>query len=120
RIGQLPNDSYFIEDGGSGIHGTPEQIARLFSIARPMISTGHNASVQGGHSTSLPSWALRTRRIKAAMNRRAIMRPISTDLSSFCAARKSSRCCIRAISGLFLEKFINSPGHQPQGGPVPL
>lgn len=39
RIGQLPNHSYFIEDGGSGIHGTPEQIARLFSIARPMIST---------------------------------------------------------------------------------
>lgn len=39
RIGQLPGGGYFIEDGGSGIEGSPEEIARLFSIARPMIST---------------------------------------------------------------------------------
>src|SRR2546430_15787267 len=39
RIGELPDGSYFIEDDGSGIEGQPEQIARLFSIARPMIST---------------------------------------------------------------------------------
>jgi hypothetical protein len=39
RIGQLPGGDYFIEDGGSGIEGQPEEIARLFSIARPMIST---------------------------------------------------------------------------------
>src|SRR6266849_2729696 len=39
RIGQLPDGGYFVEDGGSGIEGQPEEIARLFSIARPMIST---------------------------------------------------------------------------------
>ena len=39
RIGQLPDGGYFIEDDGSGIEGQPEEIARLFSIARPMIST---------------------------------------------------------------------------------
>jgi Topoisomerase 6 subunit A/Spo11, Toprim domain len=30
---------YFVEDEGPGIDGRPEQIARLFSIARPMVST---------------------------------------------------------------------------------
>ena len=30
---------YFVEDDGPGIDGTPEEIARLFSIARPMVST---------------------------------------------------------------------------------
>lgn len=39
RIGSLPAGGYFVEDGGSGIAGTPEEIARLFSIVRPMIST---------------------------------------------------------------------------------
>jgi hypothetical protein len=38
RIGQLPGGDYFVEDGGSGIEGQPEEIARLFSIARPMKS----------------------------------------------------------------------------------
>jgi hypothetical protein len=38
-VGRLPNGGYFIEDDGSGIDGTPEDIARLFSIARPMVST---------------------------------------------------------------------------------
>jgi hypothetical protein len=39
RVGKLPDGVYFIEDEGSGIDGTPEEVARLFSIARPMIST---------------------------------------------------------------------------------
>ena len=39
RIGDLPAGGYFIEDDGPGIDGTPEEIARLFSVARPMIST---------------------------------------------------------------------------------
>jgi hypothetical protein len=39
RIGQLPGGGYFVEDGGSGIEGQPEEIARLLTIARPMIST---------------------------------------------------------------------------------
>jgi hypothetical protein len=40
RIGSLPgNGGYFVEDDGHGIDGTPEEIAQLFSIARPMIST---------------------------------------------------------------------------------
>src|SRR5712671_1537846 len=40
RIGQLPGGGgYVVADGGSGIEGQPEEIARLFSIARPMVST---------------------------------------------------------------------------------
>jgi hypothetical protein len=40
RIGELRNGAgYFAEDDGRGIDGGPEQIAQLFSIARPMIST---------------------------------------------------------------------------------
>ena len=40
RIGTLPKDGgYFVEDNGSGIDGPPEDIARLFSIKRPMVST---------------------------------------------------------------------------------
>jgi hypothetical protein len=39
RIGDLPDGGYFVEDDGRGIDGTPEDIAQLFSIARPMIST---------------------------------------------------------------------------------
>jgi hypothetical protein len=39
RVGSLPNGGYFIEDDAHGIAGTPEEVAQLFSIARPMIST---------------------------------------------------------------------------------
>ena len=39
RIGELPDGGYFVEDDGSGIGGQPEEIARLFSINRPMVST---------------------------------------------------------------------------------
>jgi hypothetical protein len=43
RMGQFspafPGDGYIIEDDGAGLDGTPEEIAQLFSIARPMIST---------------------------------------------------------------------------------
>jgi hypothetical protein len=40
RVGELPNGrGYFVEDKGSGIDGTPEKIAALFSINRPLIST---------------------------------------------------------------------------------
>jgi hypothetical protein len=39
-VGELPNGrGYYVDDMGSGIDGTPEQIAALFSIARPMVST---------------------------------------------------------------------------------
>ena len=39
-IGELPNGrGYFVEDQGPGIGGTPGEIAALFSIARPMVST---------------------------------------------------------------------------------
>jgi hypothetical protein len=40
RVGELPDGGgYFVEDDGPGIDGTPDEIARLFSIARPLIST---------------------------------------------------------------------------------
>jgi hypothetical protein len=39
-IGKLPiKGGYFVDDNGPGIDGTPEEIARLFSIHRPMISS---------------------------------------------------------------------------------
>jgi hypothetical protein len=38
RVGQLPDGAgYFIEDDGGGID--PDEVARLFSIARPLVST---------------------------------------------------------------------------------
>src|SRR5262245_44124211 len=40
RVGKLPNGGgYFVEDGGRGIDGSPDEIARLFSISRPLVST---------------------------------------------------------------------------------
>jgi hypothetical protein len=39
RVGELPGGGYFVEDDGPGLDGSPEDIARLFSIARPMVST---------------------------------------------------------------------------------
>src|SRR5260370_37604836 len=36
---KLENGGYVIEDDGKGIDGAPEDIARLFSINRPMVST---------------------------------------------------------------------------------
>jgi hypothetical protein len=39
RVGELPVGGYFVEDTGPGIDGTPEEIARLFSIARPLVSS---------------------------------------------------------------------------------
>jgi CubicO group peptidase (beta-lactamase class C family) len=38
-VGELPKGGYYVQDEGPGIDGTPEEIARLFSIARPMVST---------------------------------------------------------------------------------
>jgi hypothetical protein len=38
-IGELCSGEYFVEDDGHGIDGGSEQIAKLFSIARPMVST---------------------------------------------------------------------------------
>jgi hypothetical protein len=38
-VGTLDDVDYFVEDDGAGIEGTPEEIARLFSIARPLVST---------------------------------------------------------------------------------
>jgi hypothetical protein len=38
-VGELPDGGYFVEDDGPGIEGTPGETARLFSIARPLVST---------------------------------------------------------------------------------
>ena len=37
--GEIDDDRYFVEDRGPGLDGTPEQIAELYSMARPMRST---------------------------------------------------------------------------------
>jgi hypothetical protein len=39
NVGYLPGGGFFVENNGDGIDGTPNDIARLFSIARPMVST---------------------------------------------------------------------------------
>ena len=41
RFGQIDNsaDKFYVEDDGPGLDGTPEQIAELFSIRRPMRSS---------------------------------------------------------------------------------
>jgi hypothetical protein len=39
RVSEMPDGTYLVEDTGPGIDGTPEEIAHLFSISRPMIST---------------------------------------------------------------------------------
>jgi DNA topoisomerase VI subunit B len=40
EVGKLPTKrGYYVDDNGPGIDGTPEDIARLFSIHRPMISS---------------------------------------------------------------------------------
>jgi hypothetical protein len=41
KFGQIDgsSDTYFVEDGGPGLDGEPEQIAELFSIRRPMRSS---------------------------------------------------------------------------------
>src|SRR5262245_38432670 len=38
-VGKLPGGGYFVEDAGRGIDGTPAEIAWLFSISRPLVST---------------------------------------------------------------------------------
>jgi hypothetical protein len=38
-VGQIDDNSYVIQDDGPGIDGTPEQIARLFSINRDLVSS---------------------------------------------------------------------------------
>jgi hypothetical protein len=37
RVGELPGGKYFVQDDGTGI--APEEVASLFSIGRPMMST---------------------------------------------------------------------------------
>lgn len=38
-VGQLPHGGCYVEDDGPGIAGTPAEIARLFSIRRPLLSS---------------------------------------------------------------------------------
>ena len=35
----VPKDRYFVQDDGPGLDGSPQEIARLFSINRPLVST---------------------------------------------------------------------------------
>jgi hypothetical protein len=48
-LGELPTEGgYYVEDDGPGIDGTPEDIARLFSIRRPMVSSKYFRRPQRG------------------------------------------------------------------------
>jgi hypothetical protein len=39
KVGELPGGGFFVEDDGPGIIGKPEEIARLFSFRRPLVSS---------------------------------------------------------------------------------
>lgn len=39
RVGLLDGNGFFVEDDGGGIEGTDDEIARLFSISRPLTSS---------------------------------------------------------------------------------
>src|SRR5258708_39143114 len=39
RVGDLPDGGFFVEDDGPGIPGSPQDIARLFSFRRPLMSS---------------------------------------------------------------------------------
>ena len=39
EVGKLAKRRYFVDDDGPGLNGTPAEIARLFSIRRPLISS---------------------------------------------------------------------------------
>lgn len=39
RVGDLPDGGFFVEDDGPGISGEPDDIARLFSFRRPLVSS---------------------------------------------------------------------------------
>jgi hypothetical protein len=39
KVGSRDENPYYVEDNGPGIDGTPEDIARLFSINRPLVSS---------------------------------------------------------------------------------
>ena len=39
KVGSAAGGGYFVEDDGPGFDGTPEAIARMFSINRPLVST---------------------------------------------------------------------------------
>jgi len=39
RCGELDDGTFYVEDDGDGIGGTPEEIAFLFSISRPLTSS---------------------------------------------------------------------------------
>jgi hypothetical protein len=97
-VGKLPNSSgYFVEDQGPGIDGTPEQVAALFSIARPMVSTkllrlptrgavGNGLRVVAGAVlVSAGSLVVITR------NRRIVLRPERDGTTTMVSAKKVNR-----------------------------
>jgi hypothetical protein len=69
KIGRLPemeDAGYFVEDAGPNIDGTPEDIARLFSIHRPMISSKYLRLPQTWRTRQ---WLTRRRRCRPGQRR---------------------------------------------------
>ena len=58
KVGQLANRRYFVDDDGPGIDGTPEEIARLFSIRRPLVSSKLLRLPTRGASAMACAWLL--------------------------------------------------------------
>jgi hypothetical protein len=94
-VGELPSGGYYIEDDGPGIDGTPEDIARLFSIRRPLVSTKLlrrpvARSAMGCVSSPLPFWHLRARLRSSLTITASCCVPNATDQRRSSAPRKSN------------------------------
>jgi hypothetical protein len=98
NVGELPNGrGYFVEDDGPGIDGKPEEVAALFSIARPMVSTkllrlptrgalGNGLRVVAG--SVLASGGSLT---VITHNRRIVLRPERNGLTTVVSAKTVNR-----------------------------
>ena len=53
RVGRTREGGYFIEDDGPGIDGSPEEIAYLFSMSRPLVSTKLRLPIRGALGNGL-------------------------------------------------------------------
>jgi hypothetical protein len=132
RVGSLPGGGYFIEDDGRGIDGTPEAIAQLFSIARPMISTkllrlptrgalGNGLRVVAGAVlASAGSLVVVTRGRRIAFSHLSIIRRMTPSVTRRSRMSRSCECGIES-------KYLRAPArarrhhhrHRHEAGRIP-
>jgi len=99
--------------GGAPIGFGPIGVAAAKRCSLRVLSqeTCYGASVEGGHSTSLPSGVL-ARRVKATLNSRTDSRPtVDRSLKLLRCPEVLKVLRVRAISSFFLEQIIDAAGH---------